>query len=105
MGRRGQLHPQEAVRAPFPEHLPRERVVIPAPPACPCLGVKLVKLGKAYGLELKRWAAFTRFLSDGRICLPITPPSARWLFASSDREIREIETTRLERYPPAVPIR
>ena len=25
-------------RKPFPEHLPRERVVIPAPESCPCCG-------------------------------------------------------------------
>ena len=34
------------VRTPFPEHLPRERVVIPAPAACPCCGGKLAKLGE-----------------------------------------------------------
>jgi len=34
-------------RKPFPEHLPRERVVIPAPEACPCCGGKrLCKLGE-----------------------------------------------------------
>jgi transposase len=32
---------KKPVRAPFPEHLPRERVVIPAPAACPCCGGKL----------------------------------------------------------------
>ena len=37
---------QKPVRAPFPEHLPRERVVIPAPAACPCCGGKLAKLGE-----------------------------------------------------------
>ena len=34
------------VRAPLPAHLPRERVVVPAPPCCPCCGGKLVKLGE-----------------------------------------------------------
>jgi transposase len=34
------------VRAPLPAHLPRERVVIPAPTACPCCGGKLAKLGE-----------------------------------------------------------
>jgi transposase len=34
------------VRAPLPAHLPRERVVIPAPPVCPCCQGKLVKLGE-----------------------------------------------------------
>jgi transposase len=34
-------------RKPFPEHLPRERVVIPAPCACPaCGGSRLSKLGE-----------------------------------------------------------
>ena len=34
-------------RRPFPEHLPRERVVIAAPTACPCCGSgKLSKLGE-----------------------------------------------------------
>ena len=35
------------VRAPLPAHLPRERVVLPAPTSCPCCGGKLVKLGEA----------------------------------------------------------
>lgn len=35
------------VRKPFPEHLPRERVVIPAPCSCPaCGGLRLSKLGE-----------------------------------------------------------
>ena len=34
------------VRAPLPAHLPRERVVIPAPCACPACGGKLSKLGE-----------------------------------------------------------
>jgi transposase len=34
-------------RKPFPEHLPRERVVIPAPESCPCCGsAKPSKLGE-----------------------------------------------------------
>src|SRR6266699_2907492 len=34
-------------RKPFPAHLPRERVVIPAPESCPCCGsTKLAKLGE-----------------------------------------------------------
>jgi multidrug efflux pump subunit AcrA (membrane-fusion protein) len=34
-------------RKPFPAHLPRERVVIPAPESCPCCGSnKLSKLGE-----------------------------------------------------------
>jgi transposase len=34
------------VRAPLPAHLPRERVVVPAPSTCPCCGGKLAKLGE-----------------------------------------------------------
>lgn len=34
------------VRAPLPEHLPRERVVLPSPTACPCCGGRLSKLGE-----------------------------------------------------------
>jgi len=37
-------------RKPLPEHLPRERVVIPAPTECPCCGSdKLSKLGEVRG--------------------------------------------------------
>jgi transposase len=37
---------RKPVRAPLPEHLPRERVVIPGPTACPCCGGRLSKLGE-----------------------------------------------------------
>jgi len=37
---------KKPVRAPFPAHLPRERVVIPGPSACPCCGGRLAKLGE-----------------------------------------------------------
>src|SRR6185312_8135832 len=38
---------KKPVRGPLPAHLPRERVVVPAPPSCPCCGGgKLVKLGE-----------------------------------------------------------
>jgi transposase len=43
------VHPftrRKPVRAPFPAHLPRERVVVPGPTACPCCGGKLAKLGE-----------------------------------------------------------
>jgi transposase len=34
-------------RKPFPDHLPRKRVVIPVPESCPCCGSrKLSKLGE-----------------------------------------------------------
>jgi transposase len=34
------------VCAPLPAHLPRGRVVIPGPTACPCCGGRLAKLGE-----------------------------------------------------------
>jgi transposase len=34
------------VRGPLPAHLPRERVVLSGPTACPCCGGKLAKLGE-----------------------------------------------------------
>ncbi|HEX6142481.1 MAG TPA: IS66 family transposase [Geminicoccaceae bacterium] len=38
---------RKPARKPFPEHLPRERIVIPAPTACPCCGsTRLAKLGE-----------------------------------------------------------
>jgi transposase len=37
---------RKPVRGPLPAHLPRERVVIPAPSVCPCCQGKLVKLGE-----------------------------------------------------------
>jgi transposase len=37
---------RKPIRAPLPAHLPRERVVIPGPTACPCCGGKLAKLGE-----------------------------------------------------------
>jgi transposase len=37
---------RKPVRAPLPAHLPRERVVIPSPSACPCCGGRLAKLGE-----------------------------------------------------------
>src|SRR6185312_13176660 len=37
---------RKPVRTPLPEHLPRERVVIPGPTACPCCGGRLSKLGE-----------------------------------------------------------
>ena len=37
---------RKPVRGPLPAHLPRERVVIASPAACPCCGGKLSKLGE-----------------------------------------------------------
>src|SRR5438067_11972720 len=39
--------PSPAARKPFPEHLPRERVIVPGPTACACCGsTRLSKLGE-----------------------------------------------------------
>jgi transposase len=38
---------RKPVRKPFPEHLPRERIIVPGPTACACCGsTKLSKLGE-----------------------------------------------------------
>ena len=55
---------KKPVRAPFPEHLSRERVVIPAPAACPCCGGKLAKLGEDV-TETLGWCR-----GNGKSCRP-----------------------------------
>src|SRR5882762_3233161 len=50
--------------------------------------------GKAIDYSLKRWAAFTRFLDDGRLCMsnnaaerelrPVAVGRRNWTFAGSD---------------------
>jgi transposase len=38
---------KQPARKPFPEHLPRERVIVPGPTSCPCCGgTRLSKLGE-----------------------------------------------------------
>jgi transposase len=70
-------------RKPFPEHLPRERVVIPAPASCPCCGsAKLSKLGEdvTETLEVipRRWKVIqtVREKFSCRACESITQPPA-----------------------------
>src|SRR5215207_1174116 len=70
-------------RKPFPEHLPRERVVIPAPCACPaCGGTRLSKLGEdvTETLEVipRQWKALqtVREKVSCRDCETITQPPA-----------------------------
>ena len=50
---------RKPVRGPLPAHLPRERVVIPGPTACPCCGGELSKLGETITETLevvpRRW--------------------------------------------------
>jgi transposase len=70
-------------RKPFPDHLPRERVVIPAPASCPCCGSgKLSKLGEdvTETLEVipRRWKVIqtVREKFSCRACETITQPPA-----------------------------
>ena len=70
-------------RRPFPEHLPRERIVIAAPTACPCCGsAKLSKLGEdvTETLEVvpRRWKVIqtVRERFSCRDCERITQPPA-----------------------------
>ena len=45
--RRSSRSPAEAFRKPFPDHLPRERILVPGPSACACCGsTRLAKLGE-----------------------------------------------------------
>ena len=70
-------------RKPFPDHLPRERVVIPAPESCPCCGSKkLTKLGEdvTETLEVipRQWKVIqtVREKFSCRACETITQPPA-----------------------------
>ena len=70
-------------RKPFPAHLPRERVVIPAPECCPCCGsAKLSKLGEdiTETLEVipRQWRVVqtVRERFSCRACETITQPPA-----------------------------
>jgi transposase len=70
-------------RKPFPDHLPRERVVIPAPESCPCCGsMKLAKLGEdiTETLEVipRQWKVIqtVREKFSCRECETITQPPA-----------------------------
>ena len=45
---------RKPARRPLPDHLPRERIVLPSPTACPCCGGKLRKLGEDVTETLER---------------------------------------------------
>ena len=70
------------VRGPLPAHLPRERVVVPGPTACPCCGGKLAKLGESITETLevvpRRWKVIqtVREKWSCRSCETITQPPA-----------------------------
>jgi transposase len=72
----------QPVRAPLPAHLPRERVVIPGPTACPCCGGKLSKLGEditeTLEVEPIKWKVIqtVRERFSCRSCETVTQPPA-----------------------------
>ncbi|WP_419729596.1 IS66 family transposase [Lichenicola sp.] len=72
----------EPVRGPLPAHLPRERVVIPSPAACPCCNGRLVKLGETITETLevipRQWKVVqtVREKFSCRTCETITQPPA-----------------------------
>jgi len=73
---------RKPVRGPLPAHLPRERVVVPAPAACPCCNGKLVKLGEDVSETLevipRQWKVIqtVRERFSCRACETITQPPA-----------------------------
>jgi transposase len=73
---------KKPVRSPLPAHLPRQRVIIPAPSACPCCGGKLAKLGEdiTESLEVvpRQWKVIqtVREKFTCRSCEKITQPPA-----------------------------
>jgi transposase len=73
---------KKPVRSPLPAHLPRQRVIIPAPSACRCCGGKLAKLGEdiTESLEVvpRQWKVIqtVREKFTCRSCEKITQPPA-----------------------------
>ena len=64
---------RKPARAPFPTHLPRERVVIRAPTACPCCGGKLAKLRETITETLevvsRQWKVIQTVREKTGLCL------------------------------------
>jgi transposase len=73
---------RKPARGPLPAHLPRERVVLPGPTACPCCGGALSKLGETVTETLesipRRWKVIqtVREKFACRACETITQPPA-----------------------------
>ena len=73
---------RKPVRGPLPAHLPRERVVLPGPTACPCCGGALAKLGETITETLevipRQWKVVqtVREKFTCRACETITQPPA-----------------------------
>lgn len=78
----GERSPRGPVRGPLPAHLPRKRVVLPSPSACPCCGGRLSKLGEdiTETLEVvpRQWKVVqtVREKFASRACGAITQPPA-----------------------------
>jgi len=76
------FHRRKPARRPLPEHLPRERIVHPAPTACPCCGGFLRKIGEDVTETLEhvpaRWKVLqhVREKFSCRACEAITQPPA-----------------------------
>jgi transposase len=74
--------PNHPKRTPLPDHLPRERIVLPSPSACPCCSGTLVKLGEdvTETLEVipRQWKVIqtVREKFACRSCEAITQPPA-----------------------------
>jgi transposase len=73
---------RKPARRPLPDHLPRERIVLPSPTACPCCGGKLRKLGEDVTETLERVPARWKVIQHVRekmtcrACEAITQPPA-----------------------------
>ena len=90
------------VRGPLPAHLPRERVVIPVPTACPCCGGGLSKLGEdvTETLEVvpRRWKVIqtVREKLVCRTCETVSQPPAPFHPIARGRAGPELLATILE---------
>ncbi len=93
---------RKPVRGPLPAHLPRERVVIPAPTACPCCQGKLSKLGEdvTETLEVvpRHWKVVqtVRERFACRACEAVTQPPAPFHPIARGRAGPELLATILE---------
>jgi transposase len=78
----GREQSRKPARRPLPEHLPRERIVHPAPSACPCCGGPLRKLGEDITETLEHVPAQWKVIQhvrekfSCRKCEAITQPPA-----------------------------
>jgi transposase len=73
---------KKPARRPLPDHLPRERIVYPAPPSCPCCGGVLRKIGEDVTETLEHVPASWKVIQhvrekfSCRSCEAITQPPA-----------------------------